>query len=128
MRICIPIVLLMPLFVTGCHHSEQVSPRSATIDFANDGTTSQVRTILAEQMGVKLEAVSSSTSLGDVGADELDFVELVMELEEKFNVSIPDDRAEQLAGGDLQKGLKNVTVGKLVKLGDELVAKKHRQP
>jgi acyl carrier protein len=115
MRTCIQIALFVPLVFIGCGTRHQN---------AQESTTNQVQELFAKQMGVKLESVSSSTTLGDVGADELDFVELVMELEEKFDVSIPDDRAEQLAGGDMQKGLGKVTVGKLAGLVDELVTKK----
>ena len=43
------------------------------------------------------EKVKPETSfVGDLGADSLDTVELVMELEEEFNVNIPDDAAEKI--------------------------------
>ena len=53
--------------------------------------------IVAEQLGVDKEKVKSETSfVNDLGADSLDTVELVMELEEEFNINIPDDAAEKI--------------------------------
>jgi acyl carrier protein len=53
--------------------------------------------IVAEQLGVAREQVSRESSIiRDLGADSLDQVELVMELEEEFDVSIPDDVAEKI--------------------------------
>ncbi len=57
----------------------------------------RVRDIVAEQLGVDKDKVSPDTSfVNDLGADSLDTVELVMELEEEFDVSIPDDAAEKI--------------------------------
>ena len=53
--------------------------------------------IVAEQLGVDKEKVSPETSfVNDLGADSLDTVELVMELEEEFDINIPDDAAEKI--------------------------------
>ena len=53
--------------------------------------------IVAEQLGVDKDKVSPDTSfVNDLGADSLDTVELVMELEEEFDISIPDDAAEKI--------------------------------
>jgi len=53
--------------------------------------------IVAEQLGVDKEKVTSETSfVNDLGADSLDTVELVMELEEEFDINIPDDAAEKI--------------------------------
>jgi acyl carrier protein len=53
--------------------------------------------IVAEQLGVSKDQVSSETSfVNDLGADSLDTVELVMELEEEFDINIPDDAAEKI--------------------------------
>lgn len=53
--------------------------------------------IVAEQLGVEKDKVKPETSfVNDLGADSLDTVELVMELEEEFNVNIPDDAAEKI--------------------------------
>lgn len=53
--------------------------------------------IVAEQLGVEKEKIAPETSfVNDLGADSLDTVELVMELEEEFEIDIPDDAAEKI--------------------------------
>ncbi|MDP7070995.1 MAG: acyl carrier protein [Phycisphaerales bacterium] len=53
--------------------------------------------IVAEQMGVEKGEVSRDTSFAnDLNADSLDTVELVMEFEDEFDTSIPDDQAEKI--------------------------------
>ncbi len=53
--------------------------------------------IVADQLGVDKDKISSDTSfVNDLGADSLDTVELVMELEEEFDINIPDDAAEKI--------------------------------
>ena len=53
--------------------------------------------IVSEQLGVDKEKITPETSfVNDLGADSLDTVELVMELEEEFEVDIPDDAAEKI--------------------------------
>ena len=57
----------------------------------------QVKAIIAEQLGVKQEQVTSNASfVDDLGADSLDTVELVMALEEEFETEIPDEDAEKI--------------------------------
>ena len=54
--------------------------------------------IVAEQMGVDKEKVKLETHfVNDLGADSLDVVELVMELEEEFDINIPDDAADKIS-------------------------------
>ena len=58
---------------------------------------SKIKTIIAEQLGVKPEEVTPNASfVDDLGADSLDTVELIMALEEEFNVEIPDEDAEKM--------------------------------
>ena len=53
--------------------------------------------IVAEQLGVDKEKITPATNfIADLGADSLDTVELVMELEEEFDINIPDDAAEKI--------------------------------
>lgn len=53
--------------------------------------------IVAEQLGVDKEKITRETSfVNDLGADSLDTVELVMELEEEFDIDIPDDAADKI--------------------------------
>tara|TARA_R100001509_G_scaffold162350_1_gene133747 strand:+ start:3065 stop:3340 length:276 start_codon:yes stop_codon:yes gene_type:complete len=57
----------------------------------------RVKKIVAEQLGVKEEEVSTEASfVEDLGADSLDTVELVMALEEEFETEIPDEEAEKI--------------------------------
>ena len=60
-------------------------------------TEERVIEIVCENLGVNKEQVNRSTSfIEDVGADSLDIVELIMELEEEFEITIPDDQAEKI--------------------------------
>jgi acyl carrier protein len=53
--------------------------------------------IVSEQLGVDKDKITLETSfVNDLGADSLDTVELVMELEEEFDISIPDESAEKI--------------------------------
>ena len=57
----------------------------------------QVKSIVAEQLGVKEEKVTNDASfVDDLGADSLDTVELVMALEEEFGTEISDEDAEKI--------------------------------
>lgn len=62
-----------------------------------DDITETVISIVCEQMGVSREKVNEGTSfIQDLGADSLDTVELVMEFEDNFDISIPDEDAEKI--------------------------------
>jgi acyl carrier protein len=53
--------------------------------------------IVSKQLGVAKEKITRESSfVNDLGADSLDTVELVMEIEDKFDLSIPDDAAEKI--------------------------------
>ena len=57
----------------------------------------RVKKIIVEQLGVTDDQVTPDASfVDDLGADSLDTVELVMALEEEFDVEIPDDQAENI--------------------------------
>ncbi len=69
----------------------------------------RVTDIVSEQLGVDKDKITPETSfVNDLGADSLDTVELVMELEEEFVINIPDDAAEKIQ-----------TVGQAVKFIEE---------
>ena len=69
----------------------------------------RVKKIVAEQLGVNdADIKPESTFVDDLGADSLDTVELVMELEEEFDINIPDDAAEKIQ-----------TVGQAIKFIEE---------
>lgn len=74
----------------------------------------KIKSIIAEQLGVKVEEVTPQASfIDDLGADSLDTVELIMALEEEFSVEIPDEDAEKMT-----------TVGDAMKYIEEKVAHK----
>ena len=57
----------------------------------------RVADIIIEQLGVaREELVPEASFIDDLGADSLDIVELVMAMEEEFDVEIPDDDAEKI--------------------------------
>lgn len=57
----------------------------------------RVKKIIVDKLGVEESEVTHEASFtNDLGADSLDTVELIMEFEKEFNVSIPDDQAETI--------------------------------
>jgi len=57
----------------------------------------RVTDLIVEQLGIsREEAVPNASFIDDLGADSLDIVELVMAMEEEFDIEIPDDDAEQI--------------------------------
>lgn len=79
-------------------------------DMAN--VAEKVAKIIIDKLGVEEAEVTPDASFtNDLGADSLDTVELIMEFEKEFNVSIPDDKAEEIA-----------TVGDAVAFLEEQVA------
>jgi acyl carrier protein len=77
-------------------------------------TEERVIQIVCDSLGVNKENVTRSTSFQeDIGADSLDIVELVMELEEEFEITIPDEEAEKIK-----------TVGEAIDYIDKELSKK----
>ena len=57
----------------------------------------KVKEVIVDKLGVSLEQVTPEASfIDDLGADSLDQVELVMALEEEFDIEIPDEDAEKM--------------------------------
>ena len=70
----------------------------------------KVKAIIVDKLGVEEAAVTPEASFtNDLGADSLDTVELIMEFEKEFEISIPDESAEKIA-----------TVGDAIKYIEEL--------
>ena len=62
-----------------------------------DSLELKVRNIVAEQLGVDLaEVTPDARILDDLGADSLDVVEMVMSIEEAFDIEVPDEDVEEL--------------------------------
>ena len=58
---------------------------------------SEIQAILVKQLGVEASEVVESASFSeDLNADSLDLVEMIMEMEDKFGVKIPDEEAEKI--------------------------------
>ena len=59
---------------------------------------SKVKEIIVEKLGVEESEVTMDASFtNDLGADSLDTVELIMDFEKEFGITIPDDQAEKIA-------------------------------
>ena len=57
----------------------------------------RLKTIIVDQLGVEAEKITANASfINDLGADSLDIVELVMAMEEEFDLEIPDEEAEKI--------------------------------
>ncbi|MBQ9792876.1 MAG: acyl carrier protein [Clostridia bacterium] len=74
-------------------------------------TIDKVKEMLANQLNIEVNKINENSKIvEDLGADSLDMIEMLMALEEEFNISVPDDKAE---------GLK--TVGDIANFIDETV-------
>jgi len=71
----------------------------------SDSLVEKIRGLVAEQLGVESAALQSNANiLEDLGADSLDVVELVMAIEEAFDIEITDEDAESMRTlGDVEK-------------------------
>ncbi len=57
----------------------------------------RVKAIVVDKLGVDADKVTEeATFINDLGADSLDTVELIMDLEKEFNITIPEDKAEEI--------------------------------
>jgi len=58
----------------------------------------KVKAIIVDKLGVEeVDVVETASFTNDLGADSLDTVELIMEFEKEFGISIPDEQAEKIA-------------------------------
>ena len=99
----------------GC--SPSATPPAQQMEAQEHDTVVQVCRIAAELLGVNAADVEPSTSLGELGADELDTIELIMELEDHFDVTIPDEAISDVTGDDdWQTGTDRLTMVKLAEI------------
>lgn len=64
---------------------------------ATTETLSKVQTIIAEQLGTEVDKVGADVKFTDLGADSLDTVEIMMALEEQFDITLDEEGAEKIA-------------------------------
>ncbi|TJY59719.1 acyl carrier protein [Sphingobacterium alkalisoli] len=71
---------------------------------------SRVNSVIAEKLAIDpLSIVGVNRLIEDLGADELDYIEIIMDIEEEFDIEIPDvDLASLLTVGDIYEYLGNV--------------------
>ncbi len=71
----------------------------------SNGLSERIQSVVADQLGVEITEVTKDASiLDDLGADSLDVVELVMTLEETFDIEVPDEAVEEMRTiGDVQR-------------------------
>ena len=64
---------------------------------SNEEIAERIKSIIVEQLGVSKEELTPQASfIEDLGADSLDIVELIMALEEEYEMEIPDEDAEKI--------------------------------
>lgn len=76
-----------------------------------DNIFERVRSVIVEQLGIEdIETVTLETTfIDDLGADSLDVVELIMALEEEFDIEIPETEAENITSiGDVVEYIKSI--------------------
>jgi acyl carrier protein len=72
-------------------------PNCGSLLWGEEAVYARLQRLVAEQLGVDPDKITGdSLFVNDLGADSLDTVELVMELEEEFDINIPDDEAEKI--------------------------------
>lgn len=71
--------------------------------------TERVMRVVSEQLGIEQERLTLETSfINDLGSDSLDLVELVMELEEEFQITIPEEATDDVQTiGDVVRHIEN---------------------
>ena len=76
---------------------------------SSEGVFEKVKNVIIEQLGVAENNITMEASfIDDLGADSLDIVELIMALEEEFDIEIPDSDAEKVVTvGDVVEYIKD---------------------
>ena len=96
----IKVIQVRPIAVTVVNHlpSARRMRRPVFTDMSQEAILEKVRSIVSEQLSVDSGEVKPESNFqNDLGADSLDTVELVMALEEAFDIEIPDEAAEGIA-------------------------------
>jgi len=86
-----------PASAVGSSFVARAAVRAPAVVAMADEVEDKVKGIIAEQLGVELDTVVPAASFTeDLGADSLDAVELIMAIEEAFDIEIPDEEAETM--------------------------------
>lgn len=86
-----------PVSAVGASAIARAAVRAPAVVAMADEVEDKVKGIIAEQLGVELNTVLPGASFTeDLGADSLDAVELIMAIEEAFDIEIPDEEAETM--------------------------------
>jgi acyl carrier protein len=86
-------ILLIVCVISGCGPS-----RTAETAAPHSPMLANVQAIVAEQLGLKTADVKPESTFSGLGADDLDFVEIVMVVEDRFGIVISDDALVSAAG------------------------------
>lgn len=78
-----------------------------TVNLHGTTVADKVITVMANVMNIDKKQIKQNSKIEDLPADSLDQVEIVMELEKKFNICIPDDKVEEL--NTVRKVINHVT-------------------
>lgn len=103
-----PILLLVVPVLAGCGKQSE--------------TEISVRKTIAAQLKSTPEAIQMNVPFREQKADDLDLVEMIMTLEEQFEVTIPDNIIEKYAGGKVGQDWSKLTPNQLVKIVEECKA------
>src|SRR4029077_21183375 len=80
-----------------CYHQPAIEKSELKIDTVDKDVFNRVKKIIVDKLGVdEVEVTSEASFANDLVADSLDVVELIMEFEKEFNISIPDEQAETI--------------------------------
>ena len=78
----------------------------------NDELFNSIKRMIVDQLGVDEDTITEDSSFVDLNADSLDMVELVMAMEQEFDIEIPDDVAEKVVTvKDAVEYIQNLTEG-----------------
>jgi acyl carrier protein len=125
--ISLPRLLICGLMFAGCGPSieSEPKPRVAVASPTQSGkpeTVDRIRSMVAELLRVPVDKVQPTTTLKDIGADELDLIELVMELEDTYGILIADEALVELAGGLEPLDMSKISIERLATRVDRLRA------
>lgn len=80
-----------------------------------DDTTATMRQLVSKQLGISYDDAEPDTTLGKLGCDDLDVVELIMEIEDSFNITISDDEFDSLGGTEGWQAISVLDLANLVR-------------